>query len=227
MRTTVAVLRLATAGLIVAAVVAQWALAQQAPTYRPANFFGYFTIQSNLIGAVALVVGAVALLRRSAPATWQVVLRGAATAFLATTGVVYNTLLVDAALDGSFTLPWSNDVLHRVVPVLVVLDWLVVGDRRPITWRALPVFLAYPLVWLAVVLARGDDFVPYPFLDVARLGLGTVLLWCLAVAAFIGLASALVVAWSRADRALVRPERPGAAGAAASAGTGAGQRSGS
>ena len=198
-----AAVRLLVAVLVVVAVVGQWVVSLGSPVYRPENFFGYFTIQSNLVGAAVAVVAAVLLLRRADVPGWSVLLRAAATTYLLTTGVVYNTLLVDATLAGSFTVPWSNDLLHRWVPALVVLDWLLVGDRRPLRWRWWPVLLAYPLVWLVVVLARGASFVPYPFLDVERLGAGVVALWCLAIAVGIGLAAALVVGWSRADRAVV------------------------
>jgi hypothetical protein len=224
MRPAVAALRALAVVAVFAAVVAQWLRSQDSGTYQFANFFGYFTIQSNLIAAVAFAVGAVTVLRRADPPGWSVLLRGAATAYMVTTGVVYNTVLVEASLGGSFTVPWSNDVLHRWIPVFALLDWLVVADRSRIPWRRAWVFLVYPLVWLGVVLLRGKAFVPYPFLDVQRLGGGVVAVWCLGIAVFIAGMSALVVATS--GRGLVRPADRSGLGDAAGP-SAAPQRSGS
>ncbi|NIJ04315.1 Pr6Pr family membrane protein [Frigoribacterium faeni] len=192
-----AVLRLLAALAVVVAVVAQLARSVQSPTYQFANFFGYFTIQSNLVAAVAFVVGAVFLLRRRPAPGWSVLLRAAAATYMVTTGIVYNTLLVDAALANSFNVAWSNDVLHRWVPLFALLDWVVVGDRRPVAWRRLGVLLVYPLVWLVVVLLRGSSFVPYPFLDVERLGAGGAAIWCVVIAVVIAALGAGAIAVSR------------------------------
>jgi carbon starvation protein CstA len=192
-----AALRLLAALAVVAAVVGQWVRSVESPVYQFANFFGYFTIQSNLIAAVAFVVGAVFLLRRRDAPEWSVVLRGAAATYMVTTGIVYNVLLTDVALDNSFNVQWSNDVLHKWVPLFALLDWVLVGDRGRIAWRRLWVFLVYPLVWVVVVLLRGQSFVPYPFLDVERLGAGGVAVWCLVIAVVIAGLSAVVIRLSR------------------------------
>ncbi|MBD8585077.1 Pr6Pr family membrane protein [Frigoribacterium sp. CFBP 8766] len=192
-----AALRLLAALAVVAAVVGQWVRSVESPVYQFANFFGYFTIQSNLIAAVAFVVGAVLLLRRQAAPEWSVVLRGAAATYMVTTGIVYNVLLTNVALDNSFNVQWSNDVLHKWIPLFALLDWVLVGDRGRIACRRLPVFLVYPLVWLVVVLLRGQSFVPYPFLDVERLGAGGVAVWCLVIAVVIAGLSAVVIGLSR------------------------------
>ena len=192
-----AALRLLAALAVVVAVVGQWVRSVESPVYQFANFFGYFTIQSNLIAAVAFVVGAVFLLRRRGAPEWSVVLRGAAATYMVTTGIVYNLLLTNVALDNSFNVQWSNDVLHKWIPLFALLDWVLVGDRGRTAWRRLWVFLVYPLVWLVVVLLRGQSFVPYPFLDVERLGAGGVAGWCLVIAVVIGGLSAVAIRASR------------------------------
>jgi carbon starvation protein CstA len=207
--TVPAVLRLLAALAVVAAVAGQWARSVESPTYQFANFFGYFTIQSNLIATVAFVVGAVFLLRRRGTPGWSVVLRGAAATYMVTTGIVYNVLLADVALDNSFTVQWSNDVLHRWVPLFALLDWLLVGDRGRMAWRRLGVFLVYPLVWLGVVLLRGSSFVPYPFLDVDRLGPGGVAAWCAVIALVIAALSAGAIGASRLQVLHGEGRRPG------------------
>ncbi len=92
-----------------------------------ANFFSYFTIQSNLIAAVVLLA---VVVRPSASAEWW---RGLAVACMTITGVVFNLLLrgVEAP-----TIAWVNEVVHVVMPLVMVLDWLTVPPRDPIAWPA-------------------------------------------------------------------------------------------
>jgi hypothetical protein len=160
------------------------------------NFFGYFTNQSNILAA-AVFLGTVVIMagHRRAGRRWDL-LRAAATVYIATTGVVYNTLLLDVGQ--AVGVSWSNDVVHRWVPLYAVLDWALFSDRSRLLFRDVWVFLVYPAVWLVVVVVRGatDGWVPYPFLD-PRSGYGVVALYCLGVAVFIGLMGLIVVALSR------------------------------
>lgn len=196
MKITVGLVRLALAALILVAVVAQLARSLQAPGFFFFNFFGYFTIQSNLIVMVTFVLGGVWLLRGAPQPDWLVIARGAAATYIGTTGIVYNTLLTNIPAN-DFTVRWSNDIVHKWIPLLAVIEWIVVGDRFRIPWRRLWFFLIYPLVWVIATLARGSSFVPYPFLNVAKLGWGTVLLYCLLVTVIIAGLSAVVIWLSR------------------------------
>jgi hypothetical protein len=77
-------------------------------------------------------------------------------------GVVYNVLV-----PGTGSAPaWVSVVLHTLFPVLLVFDWVLIGDRAPMPWRRLWLVLPYPVIWLGVVLVRGitDGWVPYGFL---------------------------------------------------------------
>ncbi|SIN91230.1 Pr6Pr family membrane protein [Agromyces cerinus] len=128
----------------------------------PLDFFGYFTNQTSLFTSVVLIgSGALAVLGRRVPA-WLSTVRGIATACLVVVAVVYNVLVPGT---GSAP-PWVSAVLHIVFPLVVVLDWLLVGDRPPLPWRQLWLVLPYPIAWLGVVLVRGitDGWVPYGFL---------------------------------------------------------------
>jgi hypothetical protein len=195
-RTLVNVLRLVAVVLVVAAVISQWLVSAQRGDYVFWNFFGYFTIQSNVFIAVALAIALVAAAKRGRAGVRTSVFRGAATVYIATTGIVYNTLL--ASIDVQTSVPWANDVLHRILPVYAVLDWLLFSDRARLLLRHVWLFLVYPAVWLVVVLVRGatDGWVPYPFLDPGQ-GYGVVALYCLGVAVFIALMGILVVGMSR------------------------------
>jgi hypothetical protein len=187
---TTAVLRLAVAALVVAAVVAT--LVAVAPVVL-VNFFGFFTVQSNLIGAAVAVAGAVRLLGGAPVTTAWTVVRWAAATYLVVVGLVYWALLAPLGAAGGVPLPWANLVLHLVTPVAALVDLVLARDRAPVPLRLLPLVLVHPLLWTAVVLIRGatDGWVPYPFLSPAQ-GYGVVAVWVVVVAAAFTAAAALL-----------------------------------
>jgi hypothetical protein len=205
MRIVFAVLRVAAAAAIVAAVVGQFAKSLSMvpdPGFFVVNFFSFFTIQSNLIGAVVLAIGAVLAFGGRDDSARFALVRACATAYLATTLVVYNTLLRDISLDQATTLPWSNEILHVWAPLYVVVDWVLAPGRRTIAWRRLWAVAIYPLAWAAYTMLRGAivGWYPYPFLnpDVAPgVGYDGVAVYVVAIAAFILLVGAGVIAVSR------------------------------
>ena len=127
-----------------------------------------------------------------------VLIRGCATTYVFLVGVVYNLLLAGVEGGGGVALPWANNVVHVVLPLYGVLDWILFSDRPPLPWKRIWVSLIYPIVWVVVVLIRGatDGWVPYPFLDPAT-GYGSVAIYCLAITAFTILAAAGIWAVSR------------------------------
>lgn len=145
---------------------------------------------------MALAVTLVAAARRKRADLAVSVLRGAATVYIATTGIVYNTLLTGANVSASVS--WSNDIVHKIIPVYAVLDWLLFSDRARLLLRHVWWFLLYPAVWTTVVLVRGatDGWVPYPFLDPAQ-GYGVVAIYVVGIAVSITLLGILVVGMSR------------------------------
>ena len=181
-----------------------------------ANFLSFFTIQSNVVAAVALAIGAVVLWRRrrdEAPdPAWFAVLLVCATTYMITTGVVYNTLLRSIQLPQGTTVPWSNEVLHAVIPVVMLLDLALAPRRRSLPWRTLAVVVVYPIAWVVYTLLRGplvaspltgqSHWYPYPFLDpnnpaLVPPGYAGVLVYVVAIAAAIIAAGLLVVAVGR------------------------------
>lgn len=130
------------------------------------DYFGYFTnLTSLLMSTLLIVAGALTLRRRAAPA-WLALVRGIGTTCMLLVAVIYNVVV-----PGTGSAPvWVSILLHIVFPLLVALDWSLVGDREPLPWRHLWTVVVYPLVWIAVVLVRGatDGWVPYGFLLPAR-----------------------------------------------------------
>jgi len=188
------VLRLVMGLVIVAAIVTQLS-ATVATTLELerdmgttiANFFSFFTILSNVIAAVTLVWAGIAELRSgadgaatsgaaaAASARLSIVLACAST-YMIITGLVYNLLLRGLTLpQGSEPVPWSNEVLHLIGPLFLLLDVLIGLVRRALPWRAIWTIIAFPILWTVYTLVRGPLvtnpasgdpwWYPYPFLN--------------------------------------------------------------
>ncbi len=206
-RTIGSVLRLAMAAAVVAAIVTQLANTINVGN-SVVNFFSFFTIQSNIIGAVAVTVAALA-----GPAVrstvWLSQLRGAATLYMAITGMIFSLLLSGA--DVQTPIPWVNSVLHYIFPLFIVIDWLVDRSVRPLSFRQGLIFLAYPIAYGAYSLIRGPivDWYPYPFLDPRDHGYPYVVVMMIFVA-IVGLGLAWLLCWT-SRRDLGRPAEAGVA----------------
>jgi hypothetical protein len=177
-----AVLRSGFALLGLAAIVAQLLDLANTGVFDPVNFFSYFTIQSNLI-AIAVLLWAAATWRDADNPRLDFV-RGAATTYLTITFIVFALLLADTDVDTA--LVWVDRVLHRLLPMMLIVDWLIDPPSRPIEFRRALWWISYPLAWTAYVMVRGaiSGKYPYPFLDPATQGYGSVLVY--AVLIFIG-----------------------------------------
>ncbi len=221
MRITIGSIRLALAALMLVAIAATYAetAGRTGAAPNPFNFFGYFTIQSNLMGIAVLAASGALLLRRRRGPGWFPYARGAVVGYLAVVGLVYAVLLAPLGAEGGVPVAWANTVLHIVSPLALPLDWLLVADRPALAWRRLWVVLLYPAVWLLVVLVRGatDGWVPYPFLAPEN-GAGSIAVVCLGIALAVLVAGALATWLSRvrlllAGAADTMESRPGAADA--------------
>lgn len=190
------VVRLITVLGVVTAIVATFFDTASRTPINPLNFFGFFTMQSNIITAFVLLVAAVIELGRRSNPGWLVPVRAAATTYMVVVGIVYNLLL--AGLAGGVDLAWANWVLHVAFPVYAFLDWLLNSDRHRLPFTTIGLILVYPLTWCAVVLVRGatDGWVPYPFLDPAT-GYGSVALYVVLIAVAFTIFGALIIAISR------------------------------
>ena len=184
--------RLGSAALVIAAIVFQLAWLVNEGRFDPFRFFAFFTIQSNILGVVVFLalVG-----RGDRPRTLVVeLLRGAAVVYLTVTFVVVIAFL--SGEDVQLELQWVDFVLHKVFPVVVVLDWLIDPPTVRLPWRAALLWLAYPLLWVTLTLVRGaaDGWYPYPFLDPANGGYASVAAYFVTILGFFLVLGGAVVA---------------------------------
>lgn len=135
------------------------------------EFFGYFTILTNILVALVLTVP---LVRRSSPAARFVTRPGPMTAVAASIALVsvgYH-LLLRQVWDPQGAQLLADVTLHYLTPIAFVLYWAVAVPKRDLRPRHLPRWAAWPVVYLVYMLIRGAwiGLYPYPFLDLPALG---------------------------------------------------------
>jgi len=150
--------------------------------WNPGNFFSFFTIESNILAVVSLLVGAFLIYakKRSKRADY---FRGAVTLYMVITGIVFSVLLSGIEGVALTAVPWDNVVLHYIIPVAIALDWI--ADRPvPISFKKALPWLFFPIAYLAYSLIRGPivSWYPYPFLNPANGGYGKVFMTALIIA---------------------------------------------
>jgi hypothetical protein len=184
--------RVGFAVLTLVAIAVQAAELQARGVLVPANFLSYFTIQSNLIAVAVFLIGAARW--RAAPSrTWDLI-RGAAVLVMTVTLIVFALLL--SGTDVNTALLWVDLVVHRVMPIAVMIDWMVDPQQGRISFTGSLRWLLYPLAWAAYTLVRGaaTGWYPYPFLDPSNGGYATVALYVVAILV-LGTALCAVIRW--------------------------------
>jgi hypothetical protein len=169
-----ALARVAFAAVGVVAITYQYARLQGLETFRPGNFFSFFTIQSNILAAATLVLSA--LVRRAERSRTFDALRGAATFYIGITGVVFAVFLSGLQEQLDTHNAFVNFVVHYLIPAVLVVDWAIDPPRHRLGLGVAVAWLAYPLAWFVYTLVRGSavDWYPYPFVDVSEHGYGGV-----------------------------------------------------
>ena len=139
-------------------------------------FLGYFTVLTNILVGVSLALPLLA--RRSAAGRFfsrAGVLAGIAVN-IAFVGLSYHFLLRKTWNPEG--LQWIADMaLHYAIPALYVLYWGLLSPKGALRWTHPLWWSAYPAGYLAYALVRGEitGSYPYPFIDVAAIGVGRTL----------------------------------------------------
>lgn len=184
MRTNYAsLLRVAFGVLGLSSVVIEILVLRSEGVFNPANFFSFFTIISNVFAGAYLIYFGLSndRSRRSH------VIRGAATLYMLMTGVIFAVLLAGLENVRLTAVPWDNVVLHYIMPIVMVVDWLVAPPKNSFTTKAMLVWVAFPFLYVAYTLFRGSivGWYPYPFLNPLLSSYAQVLITSLVIAIFV------------------------------------------
>lgn len=148
------------------------------------NVFGFFTVLTNTL--VATVLSHAAFGRESAARRFFL-------SPVVSSGVAASIVLVALAYSALLRHLWqpqgwqwlADELLHDVMPLLFVLYWWLEVPKGSLRFCHLGLWSLYPAAYFAFALWRGHEIgvYPYPFIDVANLGYGQVMLNALAVLA--------------------------------------------
>ena len=139
-------------------------------------YLGYFTVWANVLIALSFTVPLLNPDRKLADFFMRPAVRAALATYILMISVVYHMLIVPYWNPQGFT--WLTATgLNTVMPILYIIDWLFFAEKRPIFYKHLPYWLIFPTVYGVTSIIRGllTNVYPYPFLNVAELGIGDVL----------------------------------------------------
>jgi len=207
-RAALGLFRAVVAIVVLVAIAYQAWLIVNSGLFRPLRFFAFFTILSNVFGAIVWLWLAV---RWRAPRNrTDDLLRGGVTLYLVVTFIVVVVLLQGAEL--SLSDRFVDAIVHKLFPVVAVIDWIVDPPETDLRLSDVVLWLIFPLGWLAFTLIRGalDNWYPYPFLDPASCGYRSVAYHVLAIlAGFVVIAGAIVALGDFGRDRRLRRERSG------------------
>lgn len=141
------------------------------------RYFSFFTILTNLLVALSFTFllwgpksGIGIFLSKPKSLT-------AITVYILIVGLVYNAILRFLWEPKGLQLI-VDEILHTVIPVLCVFFWWKYVNPKKLKWKDAFPWLIYPLLYIFLILIRGDisGFYPYPFIDVNTIGYNSVLI---------------------------------------------------
>ena len=143
---------------------------------RIIRFFSFFTIISNLI--VAIVTTAIAFFKGSRVERLvnRTSVLAAIAVYITIVAAVYSLFLRAVVNPQGWHLV-SDHFIHDIVPPAYVLFWLIFAPKKGVRWADPVKWLIVPILYIAYSLTHGayDNWYPYWFADVSKLGYPTAL----------------------------------------------------
>lgn len=131
------------------------------------RFFSYFTILTNIVVAAYFTCRAF----NRFPKIKKSGILTAITIYILIVGLVYQ-LILRSAWTPTGLQKLVDELLHSIIPILVLIYWYLYENKKDISYKQIPYWAVYPLIYLLYILIRGyfSDFYPYPFVNVLDLG---------------------------------------------------------
>lgn len=178
------------------ALVTEIAVLAERGLFDAPNFFSYFTILSNIAVAGFLLFVSVA-----SDAVWKKrstqYIRGAITLYIGMTGIIFAVLL--SGMQSLTATPWDNIVLHYIIPVVMLADWLVYPPKVKLSYKVIAVWAIIPIAYVVYSLVRGSviNWYPYPFLNASTHGYDGVIITTVFLAVFVILLAFAMIWYGR------------------------------
>lgn len=140
------------------------------------NYLSFFTIQTNALVALAMLLPLVAPESRLGRWVAKPSVRTVLAAYILIVFAVY-VLLLRSEWSPQGWDRFADQLLHYVTPAIFVIDWLLFVPRGQVSWRVVPKALAFPILYMGWTLLHGHlaNWYPYPFLNVGKFGLDAAL----------------------------------------------------
>ena len=139
---------------------------------RVIDLLGYYTLQANVFALFARIGSTIAMARPTSARVDRVLeyARAFTAANLLMVAIIYWTTIAPLGLQSGPVLVTVMVISHVLTPIFAAVDYLVVGNRRPLPLRGWWWFFAIPTVWIGVALARiyAGGWIPYEYMDPAR-----------------------------------------------------------
>jgi hypothetical protein len=144
------------------------------------RFFTYFTILTNIIVSIYLTL--VAFKKQTNENSGILT---AITVYITIVGFIYQIILRGTWEPKGFQRI-IDELLHSIIPVLMIIFWYLFENKKALKYSQIPKWTIFPILYLIVILIRGNfsGFYPYPFVDVGSFGLMKVLINSLWITVF-------------------------------------------
>lgn len=198
--------KVAAAFLGFSALVTEIATLSARHRFNADDFFSYFTVEANSLAVLSLVLSgfatATGFTRRALD-----YFRGAVTLYMTTTILIFIVLLSGYPSSELTAVPWDNTVLHYLMPIFIIIDWLIDPPRKVVPYRSAVLWLAYPLAYLGYSLIRGHfvHWYPYPFMDPSHRGYLGLVITAVVIAVILAVITWAIATVPRWTIPVVRP----------------------
>lgn len=139
-------------------------------TFAPERYFSYFSVQTSVANAIALIGGGFAGIMGRREPRWFAYTRASLVVYAAMTAGVYNILLRPAVESGDPAdrlLAWPLEATHVWIPIFLVVDWFIAGSHHRLGASALAIAAVYPAAWFVAAQFRAwaTGWYPYAFMN--------------------------------------------------------------
>jgi len=162
------------------------------------SFLSYFTVLTNILVALALTAPLLSSASKLRKFFDRQAVRAAIALYITVVMVVYWAVLAKIHHPQGIGII-TNVGMHLIIPLLYILDWILFAKKGAMSFKRIPFWILYPSGYGIYTIIRGaiTGIYPYPFLNVAELGMGPVFINMLGFTAFYAVGAAAFIAIGR------------------------------